>query len=635
MMESEQPLNIMPRACPNCRLRKVRCDRSTPCSSCVASGLTCRSSTKSAAEPIPVAVVYEQHFERLHQRLAAIEEAIEKSSRHEPISQCVQQPQSQKQSQKQLHETVKAGSHFVHINDDDDVRFSEGESSFGRQTMVATQMHELRDTSCAHSTTIAEELKNLKRLLNEDHTFLTKGDLYFPTSSPDAPKPRDKSLLPTEFVLRLLRTVDNTKPVLFTLYGLDDCAQIQEICAKVYFPIQPTTAVDLALCHGILYTLLHDQDILAHHELKPDEATSYRQMSKDIFQAGVESYDIMAIPAFKHALVLTLAMSHAQNEAKLPLQWTLTSVAARHCLALGYHREDRLIQLPPWKAQRARRLFWHIYTSDKNLSSRLGRSSVIQDYDLDTKFSAISSDPGRAPWDQATIAFVELSQLQGRIYEALYSASANMLDSSARSQIISSLADKLVQWYNGWVQIDSSCAHQRERFNSIFEPVDIVYYSVLTLLHRGASSQSMLDISAACLEAAYQCLNAHLAYLSRNQPLLPYILPGYTIWIFNYTSFTAFIVVFTNCVVNKSSSDLKLLHKALLPLEQAAIHFDYSKWQLDVCNILYRIADAFNQLRQEERDEISTSLPNTFMDGWSWLDTNLSPILDINSQLNY
>lgn len=223
-------------------------------------------------------------------------------------------------------------------------------------------------------------------------------------------------------------------------------------------------------------------------------------------------------------------MSHAQSEAKLPLQWTLTSVAARHCLALGYHREERLSQLPSLKAERARSLFWHIYTSDKNLSSRLGRASVIQDYDLDTKSCSVSNDPGRAPWDQASVLFAELSRTQGTIYEALYSASAANLDSAQGNHIASSLADKLSKWHDEWREIDKSGAYQREHFEHVFGPVDIVYYSVLTLLHRGAtSSKSILNTSPACLQAAYSCLNAHLAYSSSLQLPPPYI-PGYAIW---------------------------------------------------------------------------------------------------------
>ncbi|KAM5350734.1 hypothetical protein ACJ41O_007239 [Fusarium nematophilum] len=325
-------------------------------------------------------------------------------------------------------------------------------------------------------------------------------------------------------------------------------------------------------------------------------------------------------------------MSYAQSEARLPLQWTATSIAARHCLALGYHREERLAQIPPLKAERARRLFWHIYTSDKNLSSRLGRASVIQDYDLDTKLCSISREPGRAAWDQAAMAFVELSRIQGHIYEALYSASAANLDASKRSHIVSSLSERLIQWHNGWRQIDTSYAHHRLRFENTFGPVDIVYHSVLTLLHRGATSfKSMLDISPACLEAAYRCLNAHLAYSSAFELPVPYVLPGYAIWIFNFTSFTAFTVTFTNCVVSKSASDLELLRKVLLSLEQIAAHFEYSKWQFNLCNALYRIADAFIKLQREGKDAAGVDLQNPFLDSWSWLDANLSSMLEMSS----
>jgi hypothetical protein len=95
----------------------------------------------------------------------------------------------------------------------------------------------------------------------------------------------------------------------------------------------------------------------------------------------------------------------------LSLQWSLTTAAAGHCLTLGYHREKRLLQLPSPKAERARRTFWHIYMADKNLSQRLGRASTIQDWDVDAKPCAISSDPRQAPWDLAFKSFIEMGRI--------------------------------------------------------------------------------------------------------------------------------------------------------------------------------------------------------------------------------
>lgn len=54
-------------------------------------------------------------------------------------------------------------------------------------------------------------------------------------------------------------------------------------------------------------------------------------------------------------------MIHAQTKSKLPLQWSLTSTAARHYLTLGYHREAGLSQLSTSEAGSIRRFFWLVY----------------------------------------------------------------------------------------------------------------------------------------------------------------------------------------------------------------------------------------------------------------------------------
>lgn len=206
-------------------------------------------------------------------------------------------------------------------------------------------------------------------------------------------------------------------------------------------------------------------------------------------------------------------MIHAHNEAELSLQWTLTSAAARHCIALGYHREEGLAQFPAQEAETVRRIFWQIYTCDKNLSLRLGKASTIQDFDTDIRQVPISEDPKRAPWDLAFVACTKLAHLQGCLYEGLYSSAARKHTKEERSEVVSSLAARLAQWYEDWLHINSSAAFDRTLLERTFEPMHIVYYSVLTLLYRGETmSNSASEISPRCFEAARQGLQAHLAY---------------------------------------------------------------------------------------------------------------------------
>jgi hypothetical protein len=100
------------------------------------------------------------------------------------------------------------------------------------------------------------------------------------------------------------------------------------------------------------------------------------------------------------------------------LAWILTSKASELCQSLGYHRIGTYQNEPSDDAKYKQFLFWIIYTMDKSLSLRLGRSSTIQDYDVTLP------DPHSIPHQNPITSFFDLwvtvSRLQGQIYELLY-----------------------------------------------------------------------------------------------------------------------------------------------------------------------------------------------------------------------
>lgn len=100
------------------------------------------------------------------------------------------------------------------------------------------------------------------------------------------------------------------------------------------------------------------------------------------------------------------------------MAWILSSKASELCQSLGYHRIGTYTTEPPDDAKYKQFIFWTIYTIDKSLSLRLGRSSTIQDYDVTVP------DPNSLPHEDPITSFFDLwvvvSRLQGQIYELLY-----------------------------------------------------------------------------------------------------------------------------------------------------------------------------------------------------------------------
>lgn len=95
-----------------------------------------------------------------------------------------------------------------------------------------------------------------------------------------------------------------------------------------------------------------------------------------------------------------------------------------------------------------RRLFWTVYTFDKNMSLVLGRVSNMQGLEIDTKHPTVSGDVALRAWDESFIMGIRLAELQGRIFVGLYSTTTMTNDSSERARLIDDLAASMEKWHS-------------------------------------------------------------------------------------------------------------------------------------------------------------------------------------------
>jgi hypothetical protein len=115
------------------------------------------------------------------------------------------------------------------------------------------------------------------------------------------------------------------------------------------------------------------------------------------------------------------------------------------CQSLGYHRNTTYIHESPENAQCKQFLFWGVYTIDKGLALRLGRSSTIQDYDVTVPEPEDHGSP--RPGDFPIACFFGLwviaSRIQGQIYELLYCPDAIAQPEEIRKSRVQLLLDRL------------------------------------------------------------------------------------------------------------------------------------------------------------------------------------------------
>lgn len=394
----------------------------------------------------------------------------------------------------------------------------EGDSSFASQTVLAGELASLSAVQGQQSLEILDALSSLKDLMNTttpDGASTGFDDVWFDPSERPKSLP-DMELLPANFIIALLRKLREYPSMHYLAYSVRDHMSLERICRAVYFPTEPVTLGLVTTMHGFLLFLLQEYLAINDPLLKGWDAIKFSQICEKNLHIGCQSYELMAVASFDNITALFLGTVVAQLSSLPLLSWTLCSAAARHCHTLGYHRERSLRGDTPKVAEEKRHIFWSLYSMDKNLALNLGRASNFQDIDIDTKFFEISKEPSIAAWDRATIWFIVLSKYQGQVFDRLYSASALTKSKAERMEIIAEIDCSLSPWLIEWAEISSNCrdAYFAEYFDLFYGASDIIYYSVMTTLHRAASmNEGTTEITAKCFEAATAGLRNHLQFL--------------------------------------------------------------------------------------------------------------------------
>ncbi|KAH0846866.1 hypothetical protein FOPE_11223 [Fonsecaea pedrosoi] len=434
----------------------------------------------------------------------------------------------------------------------------EGGSSFVNQSTEASDIA----TRTADSDDLGEgsglgpSLNSLKSLLNPCVNSPSAGDFHFfhglaPPARPSVP------LIPADLVLAVLRRI-KTHKLPHLQATLCDSSLVERLCQKVYFPVEPVSLGHVTSMHGLLFYVLQDcivmRDPLGEIYDLPGSST---QCARN-FSAGIETYELLAIPSFESILALTIAIMKAQDDAKPWLCSTFLSAAARHCQVLGYHRETTYQNDNTGNRENMRRLFWSIYMFDKNMSLYFGRASNIQDFEIDTGYPAISTDPGAQLWDQATVISIQLARLQGQIYDRLYSPSAQKASHSERERRIDDLASQLEEWH----------------------------IETRKTMRTGESAAAPLAMGGGPFSKSFRELNQCL------------------VRILLFSTFAPFIAVFLHAVVAASFEDVLLLDQVVDSLKptRAASHRTERLYQ--VCSTFAKLARDIVERTQGRRSDI-------------------------------
>jgi hypothetical protein len=255
-----------------------------------------------------------------------------------------------------------------------------------------------------------------------------------------------------------------------------------------------------------------------------------------------------------------------------------------------------MMEDPPEVRERKIRLFWLLYILDRGLCLRIGRAPVIQDYDIAVPLPSRGINELERPSRDLIRFWIGLSEVQGRVYEDLYSPRALRQPRATRAQQSEALALELKKM---WAEHDNvgRVIGTTEETHRMFMMADKVTLStILTLILRAfpmAEDQS-LSCSQECVAAARHAMHLHqICAMEYSKMVGKGVFSEYLHWTLLHTPFTPFLVIFSHTIETQSLEDLKLLSDFAETMRPAqGISSGIDKMYL-ICDVFHRVAKLF------------------------------------------
>ncbi|KAI1502061.1 hypothetical protein F5X99DRAFT_171753 [Biscogniauxia marginata] len=541
----DSPPATVRRACDQCRLRKIRCDKESPCSNCRSARRSCSSTgagqkPKEARQRVLISSQYERKIDQIEERLASIERLLRNLnplvaatvSPGTVATPGIEQPQrpslesspfSSSQARAPAPATTSRSAtgpidkltpsssgredHST-IFDPEDAENFEGNSSLTAHTVFASEFlaDAVQRTSLGYGgdPKIDAALSSLRQIVdmqNQRQSQRTGTGAFTgggvgeesrrPTGQKYLPKTnlKDLPLPPMALVVERLREMKHGPvPVMLAIiYCFTDIDRFTDHCRRLYFCTEdPTEATFILINSGLVYVFFE----AALSATDPNQKAQYeacRDMCQRNLEIALAQLNLMMPATPENIEALLMGASFCIDDARPSLAWLLVSRAAHMCRSLGWHQAHTMKDdMPQTRADKSL-LFWCTYMLDKALSLRLGRAAVLQDYDI--SLPHIVPDAKAAyPGQEVMTLWIKHAKVLGRIYERLYSPGALRQPDAMRVEQVHQLADEqkrlLAESTKLLREFEVSSSEEGQMFALTLKSDEVSYLSGLVLTYR-------------------------------------------------------------------------------------------------------------------------------------------------------
>lgn len=336
---------------------------------------------------------------------------------------------------------------------------------------------------------------------------------------------RELPMPPVTAVIPVLREIKETPPGTFTLISVCCFMAVEnfaEACRRVYFALEDFSQATFIIVNAGLYYLFQEKAVTAETEAAVREYTGYFQLCRANLETGLANLKFFLGASMETIEALLLGASYAIEVSRPSLAWQLNTTAAQLCQDLGYHRvTGGTVPAPaaPVLNDKKAILFWFSYMLDRGLALRLGRAPIIQDFDV-TLPRVIGRVNATEMWKEILKLWIAHADVQGRIYEMLYSPSSLGRPVAARVETALGLAAELKGIAEqaslvrgaevrggGWAEVRKAAVSEM-----VMKSDQVSFLSSLTLVYRAlppGEAGAAGTFTAECIETARMAMQTH------------------------------------------------------------------------------------------------------------------------------
>ncbi|KAF7716407.1 Fungal Zn(2)-Cys(6) binuclear cluster domain-containing protein [Penicillium ucsense] len=600
--ERDAPGALTRRACDQCRLRKIRCDKRSPCSNCRSSTITCRFTGEGQkSEPrrrVLISSQYEKKIDHIEERLGGVEKTLQRLGNIEQslreLLKTSRQPSGRLPTTgtiNSLHSSVSPAALAAHVHSlatasesteckgpgytsnpaieqHESVPQFEGYSSLAAHSAYAK---EFLESAVSHSTPevlsspkIGEALTSLRQIVEmqdkQQDGRVHRGQLSGQLGS--RRDIRELEMPPMPEVLSILKRTKERPPGCFGNYlPFFTVDYFISKCQAVYFATEDYSDATFIIANFGLNAIFSEFGIIENDNSVKAEYELYEKMCKDNLEAALASLNLLMPVTLDSVVALTLGAIHGIEISKPSVGWTFASTAVQMCQSLGYNRLSTMENDPIELQHRKQDLFWSAYTITNMMSLRVGRASVVQICDVDIPPpSECFVDMGI--WSNVCAIWARQAIIQNDIYVNLYSPAALKGPENQRVMHARRLAGEMQR-------------EVLEPFEQIMirdlniTDIDYIYLrsdgvsrlAILTLIYRAIPAEpgSSSTFVPECTQTARAALELHQACAGSLKEASENLRTSYMHWAILTSPFVPFIVIFCNVITTSDREDLARL----------------------------------------------------------------------------